>query len=127
MILVIAVFLSSCGSSTNTPSAAAEKIVNLMQDGDYDEIVDLMYFETSEGEDIEAQKEMFVALMDEKAGKSIDKKGGLEDYEVLGEEMSEDGKTASVKVKYLYGDGSEETQDMEFVLEDGEWLLEMNK
>ena len=69
----------------------------------------------------------WIALMDEKAGKSIEKKGGLEDYEIMGEEISEEGNSATVEVKYIYGDGSVETQNMDFLLEDGEWLLEMNK
>ncbi|MDZ7743248.1 MAG: DUF4878 domain-containing protein [Bacteroidota bacterium] len=128
MILGIAVILSACGSGGgNTPSDAARNIMKMMQKGDYEEVVDHMSLEVKQGEDLEAQKEMLVALMEEKAGKSIDEKDGLQKYEVLEEDISDDGTSATVKVKSYYGDDSEETQDMDFVKEDGRWLLELNK
>lgn len=128
ILLGMAVIFSSCGSGGgSTPADAARHIMKLMQKGDYEGVVDHMHLQVKEGEDIEAQKEMLVALMEEKAGKSMDEKGGLESYEVLEEEISDDGTSASVKVKSTYGDGSEDTQDMDFVKEDGNWLMEMNK
>ncbi|MCF8229700.1 MAG: DUF4878 domain-containing protein [Bacteroidales bacterium] len=128
VLLGMAVILSSCGSGGgSTPADAASHIMKLMQKGDYEGVVDHMQLQVKEGEDIKAQKEMLVALMEEKAGKSMDEKGGLESYEVLEETISEDGNSASVKVKSIYGNGSEETQDMDFVKEDGKWLMEMNK
>jgi hypothetical protein len=127
MIIGIATFMTSCGSGTNSPSAAAGEIVELIQDGDYGKIVDHLYFESSEGEDVEAQKEMLAAILEEKAGKSIEQQGGLKDYEILEEEIAEDGNSATVRVKYYYEDGTEDTQNMDFVNVDGEWLLTLNK
>ncbi len=127
MIIGIATFMTSCGSGTNSPSAAAGEISELMQDGDYGDIVDHLYFESSEGEDVEAQKEMLAAILEEKAGKSIEQQGGLKNYEILGEEIAEDGNSATVRVKYYYADGDEDTQNMDFVKDDGDWLLKLNK
>ena len=127
MIIGIAAFMVSCGSGTNSPSAKAGKIVELIQDGDYGDIVDHMYVEESEGGDVEAEKEMLAAILDEKVGKSIEEKGGLKDYEIVEENISEDGESATVRIKYFYEDGTEDAENMEFVNVDGEWYLELNK
>ena len=127
MIIGIMAFMASCGSGTNSPSAAAKKIVELIQDGDYGDIVDHMYIEAKEGEDVEAQKEMLAAILDEKVGKSIEEKGGLKDFEILEENISEDGESATVRIKYYYEDGTEDSENMEFVNVDGDWMLELNK
>ncbi len=40
------------------------------------------------------------------------------------ETISEDGQTAKVKIKMVYGDGEDETQTMHLVKEDDEWKIE---
>jgi hypothetical protein len=127
MIIGIAAFMASCGSGTNSPSAAAGEIVKLIQNGDYGDIVDHMYVEASEGEDVEAQKEMLASILKEKVGKSMDEKGGLKDYEILEENIADDGESATVKINYSYGDGTEDTGNMDFVNVDGDWMLKLNK
>ena len=55
-------------------------------------------------------------------------KGGLKGVETLEEVIAEDGQSATVKVKMIYGDGSEEIQDVDMVLNDkGEWKASMSK
>ena len=69
-----------------------------------------------------------MALLREKGTKAMEKKQGLKSYEVLSEEISEDGKSATVKMKMVYGDGSEDTQDLKLVKnDDGDWRLTMGK
>ena len=74
------------------------------------------------------ETEQLVALLREKGTKAMEKKQGLKSYEVLSEEISEDGKSATVKMKMVYGDGSEDTQDLKLVKnDDGDWRLTMGK
>ena len=124
-VAVVTLTLWSCGSA-NTPSAVAEKAVKCIQKADYEGYVDLMNLKkTDEGNN---EKEQLVALLREKGTKAMEKKQGLKSYEVLSEEISEDGNSATVKMKMVYGDGSEDTQDLKLVKnDDGDWRLTMGK
>lgn len=83
-----------------------------------------MNIEVKEGEDIENAKTMLVALMKEKGGKSMKEKEGIKSYEILSEEIAEDGNSAVVKVKIVYGNGTEDEQKIKLVKDkDGEWKL----
>ena len=97
-----------------------------MQNADYEGYVELMELKETEGK--EAEKEQFVALLREKGTKTMEKKQGLKSYEVLSEESSEDGKSATVKMKMVYGDGSEDTSKVKLVKNDkGEWKMSFGK
>ena len=124
-VAVVALTLWSCGSA-NTPSAVAEKGVKCIQNADYEGYVNLLDLNESEGTD--AEKEQLVALLREKGTKQMEKKQGLKSYEVLSEEISEDGKSAKVEMKLVYGDGSEDTEKMKLVKNDnGDWKLTLGK
>ena len=97
-----------------------------MQNEDYEGYVDLMDLKKSDGKDVE--KEQLAALLREKGTKTMEKKQGIKSYEVLSEEISEDGKSANVKMKIVYGNGDEDTQKMKLVKnDDGDWKLTMGK
>ena len=124
-VAVVALTLWSCGSA-NTPSAVAEKAAKCMQNADYEGYVELMELKETEGK--EAEKEQFVALLREKGTKTMEKKQGLKSYEVLSEEISEDGKSATVKMKMVYGDGSEDTSKVKHDKNDKrEWKMSFGK
>lgn len=125
-VAVVALTLWSCGSA-NTPSAVAEEACKCMQNEDYEGYADLMDLKKSEdGKGVE--KEQLAALLREKGTKTMEKKQGIKSYEVLSEEISEDGKSANVKMKIVYGNGDEDTQKMKLVKnDDGDWKLTMGK
>lgn len=130
VITLATLVLSACGPKVNTPSAAAEKVAQAIQKGDYKTVVNQMHFEVEEGasaKDVDAQKEMFASLLEEKASESIAKSGGIKSYEIIEESIAKDGQTAKVKVKYTYNNDSVETETMSFVNKDGDWLLEFDK
>ena len=93
--------------------------------------MDLIYQKKEEGKDkkeIEDEKQMLVAMMKDKAKKKFEKQDGIKSYEALSEEISEDGKTAIVKMKIVMGDGSETTDDIKLRKdEDGNWKLDIGK
>lgn len=128
-MLVVTLALFACGGS-NTPKDVAEKAVKCMQKGDYEGYVDLMYLNEKEGEDAEKQKEQkeqFVALVKEKGSKSIEERGGIKSYEVVSEEIDEDGEKAVVKMKVVYGDGERNETFKLRKDDDGNWKIDPGK
>ena len=124
-VAVVAFTLWSCGPA-NTPSAVAEEACKCVQNADYEGYVELM--DLKETKNQESEKEQFVAMLREKGTKTMEKKQGIKSYEVLSEEISEDGKSANVKMKIVYGNGDEDTQKMKLVKnDDGDWKLTMGK
>ena len=125
-VAVVALTLWSCGPA-NTPSAVAEEACKCMQNEDYEGYADLMDLKKSDdGKGVE--KEQLAALLREKGTETMEKKQGIKSYEVLSEEISEDGKSANVKMKIVYGNGDEDTQKMKLVKnDDGDWKLTMGK
>ena len=120
-VAVVTLTLWSCGNA-NTPSAVAEKAVKCIQKADYEGYVDLMNLKkTDEGNN---EKEQLVALLREKGTKAMEKKQGLKSYEVLSEEISEDGNKATVEMKIVYGNGEEKTDKVKLKKNDkGEWRI----
>ena len=128
-VLILTLVMTSCNS--NTPTKVAKKSIACIQKGDYEGYVDLIYQKKEEGKDkkeIEDEKQMLVAMMKDKATKKFEKQDGIKSYEALSEEISEDGKTAIVKMKIVMGDGSETTDDIKLRKdEDGNWKLDIGK
>ena len=124
-VAVVAFTLWSCGPA-NTPSAVAEEACKCVQNADYEGYVELM--DLKETKNQESEKEQFVAMLREKGTKTMEKKQGIKSYEVLSEEISEDGKSATVNMKVVYGDGSEDTNKIKLVKNDkGEWKISFGK
>lgn len=125
MIMAIVV-MASC--SQDTPGKAAAKYCGYVQSGDFDKFVEGIAFdEKVTPEQAKEQKEGLSALFKEKVAKEFEKKGGLKNTEVISEEISEDGNSAKVKMKYTYGNGETEDQDMELIKKDGKWMMYMKK
>ena len=59
--------------------------------------------------------------------KQIKKHEGIASYEIVSEEISEDGQTAKVKAEITYGDGKKDDSKFDFKLVDGEWKQEISK
>lgn len=55
----------------------------------------------------------------------VKKKGGIKSIDIL--EMNEVGEVAEGKVKITYGDGSESTEDVKLIKEEGKWKLDADK
>lgn len=124
-VAVVAFTLWSCGPA-NTPSAVAEEACKCVQNADYEGYVELM--DLKETKNQESEKEQFVAMLREKGTKTMEKKQGIKSYKVESEEISEDGKSATVNMKVVYGDGSEDTNKIKLVKNDkGEWKISFGK
>ena len=102
--------------------------VEELKAGNYEKFVEGIAFKDDlAAEQIQEQKAMWTSLLQEKTGKEFEKQGGLNGIEILSEEISEDGNSAVVTFKMMYGDGSEKEDSQNMVKKDGKWLMDINK
>lgn len=126
--VVAAIFAVSCSSAPATPGEAAVKVYELMAAGEYEAVAEEFHFNIEDPEDLAEAKTMIVSLAEEKGGPQIEAKGGLVSTEVLEEVVAEDGQTAKVTLKLVYGNGKEETQKVDLVKDpEGDWKAAFNK
>jgi hypothetical protein len=128
IIAMVLVTWSCGGAATDTPTSVAEAAFKCIQEKDYKGYVDLMYFDESKGQDVEETKKQYEALLADKMDKLIEKRKGIESWEVISEEIAEDGMTAKVTTKIVYADGTTNEDKTKMIkTEDGKWLIDSNK
>lgn len=127
LAVAVAMFMVACSTAPATPSDAAVGYYQCVADGDYEAIADAIHYATTDPEEIAESKAMITSFYKEKAAPEIEKKGGVKSVEATGETISEDGNTANVQLKIVYGDGSEKTEDVKMVKVDDKWLLAFDK
>lgn len=125
--VAVAMFMASCAGAPATPSDAAVEYYQYVANGDYEAFADAIHFDTTDPEEIAEGKAMVVSLYKEKATPQMEAKSGVKSVEATGETISEDGNTANVQLKVIYGDGSEKTEDVKLVKVDNKWLLAFDK
>lgn len=116
--------LAFVSCNQNTPEGVVTKYVTCIQEGQYEEAIDLFYFKNNL---TDSDKQQYANLMRDKVGKEIDKKGGLKGCEVTNVQMAEDGNSAKVDYTMKYGDGSAESKKADAVKVDGVWKLDTGK
>ena len=123
-VAIVAMAMAACGSS-NTPENATKAMLKSFQNGDYKALIEQVYF--SKEEVSQEDKDQLAALVQAKVAPEIKKKDGIKDFEVGEAEIAEDGQSAKVPYKIIYGNGSEEAKTQKLVLVDGKWLLDEGK
>ena len=68
-----------------------------------------------------------VSMVQGKMAPEVEKKGGIKSFEVGEAEIAEDGQSAKVPYKLIYGDGSEESKTQKLMLVDDKWMLDEGK
>ena len=127
-LMVMAMFMMAACSSSSSPGDAMKKYSNYLIKGDYEKFVDGLAFDESVGaEKMKEQKDGLVSMLRDKVGKEYEKMGGLKSIEILSEEISEDGNTATVKIKQTYGNGETQEGTQSMVKRDGKWLMSIDK
>ena len=125
--VAVAMFMVSCAGAPATPSDAAVEYYQCVVNGDYEAFANAVHFDTTDPEEIAEGKAMITSLYKEKAAPQIEKKGGVTSIEAVGETISEDGNTANVQLKVVYGDGSEKNEDIKLVKVEDKWMLAFDK
>lgn len=129
MVCMVALLAtSSCGGSASTPAGAAAEGIELIKAKDYEGFVETIKMpENATSEEIEQTKQLYVSLFRDKAAKQMEKKGGIQSYTLVSEEIAEDGKTAVVKYEVIYGNGSTDKQKFDMIFDGGEWKHNLKK
>lgn len=103
-----------------TPKSVASKFYQAIGQGDYP---GALSYTTAANQ--ECDTELIYAIMD-KERKSIEAKGGVQDIQVLSEEISpieEEGATISVQI--TYGNGSTNDEVFDMVKVDNRWKIDV--
>ena len=122
----MALFMTSC--SPSSPGDAFKGYMEMMKNGDNKGFAQgFAVDETQTPEEQEQQAQLIENLIGDKTKKMMEEKQGLKDVQVLEETIGEDGKTATLKVKFVYGDGSEEESTQEMVKQGDKWKMKFEK
>ena len=128
VLIAVVCVMNSCSGGDNSPEGVVSKALTKLQEKDYVGYIDLIKFSETDAEKLQKQKAALLELAQRKFDKSMEKKQGLESWEVLSTDMDATGDVAVVKVKLKYGDGSEEEQDIKVAQnEEGDWMLDAGK
>jgi predicted SnoaL-like aldol condensation-catalyzing enzyme len=130
--LVITAFILlavSCGGGSNDSPAGIEKAMySQLQKGNYEKAAELLADNLESDKTPSAEeKAEFVKAFAEKAKQSTEARGGVKSFEIVKETISEDGESATVETRVIYGDGKEEIQTTKYVKKDGIWKLSFDK
>ena len=128
VLIAVVCVMNSCSGGDNSPEGIVSKALTKLQEKDYVGYIDLIKFSETDAEKLQKQKAALLELAQRKFDKSLEKKQGLESWEVLSTDMDATGDFAVVKVKLKYGDGSEEEEDIKVAQnEEGDWMLDAGK
>lgn len=101
--------------------------MSALSDNDYEEFINGCNISEADSDKAKEIREGLVAMVQEKGSKTIEKKGGLKETEIVSEEIAEDGNSAVVTFKQHYGDGSVKEDTQKMVKVDGKWLMDIGK
>ena len=128
VLIAVVCVMNSCSGGDNSPEGIVSKALTKLQEKDYVGYIDLIKFSETDAEKLQKQKAALLELAQRKFDKSLEKKQGLESWEVLSTDMDATGDVAVVKVQLKYGDGSEEEEDIKVAQnEEGDWMLDAGK
>lgn len=127
-VAIAALMMVSCGGGS-TPGESAVNVYQHIINGEYQEAIDMFYFDNENPEEVAQGKAMLVSLLEEKTAPQIEAKGGIQNLEVLSETIAESGNEAVVELKIVYGDGSEDTEEISMFLDpaDDNWKPVLDK
>ncbi|MBQ3740132.1 MAG: DUF4878 domain-containing protein [Bacteroidales bacterium] len=113
-VVVVALLLVACGSSS--PKDVTNSYYKALQKGDYEKALS---YTTAVDDKDEIQKEI-------KKMEGLDVK--IPEYEIVSEEISDDGQTAVVEVKYKFtssfnSEPEESTNKVKLIKQDGKWKI----
>jgi len=118
-------FLASCGGGSSvSPSSTIKEFATKVEKGDIDGAISCI---ATEGKEVDKETKGKLTLILGMGKGEMEKKKGIKSMDVLTEQVEADGKTANVKMKFTYGDGSTNEEDYYLLKEEGKWKISMAK
>lgn len=128
MVAVVAMLaMASCGGGGNSPKGVAEQFIKAVQKQDGKKMAELVYYEEGKAPKSDAEKDQVAAMMQSKASTTYANNGELKSYEILSEEISEDGAEAVVEAKMEFEKKTSEDKIKLKKDADGNWKIDMSK
>lgn len=128
MVAVVAMLaMASCGGGGNSPKGVAEQFIKAVQQQDGKKMAELVYYEEGKEPKTDAEKDQLAAMMQSKASTTYANNGELKSYEILSEEISEDGNEAVVEAKMEFEKKTSEDKIKLKKDADGNWKIDMSK
>ncbi len=128
MVAVVAMLaMASCGGGGNSPKGVAEQFIKAVQKQDGKKMAELVYYEEGKAPKSDAEKDQVAAMMQSKASTTYANNGELKSYEILSEEISEDGTEAVVEAKMEFEKKTSEDKIKLKKDADGNWKIDMSK
>jgi len=125
VLAAVVLFTANCGGG-NTPASIEKSMLTQIQKGNYDGAIKVMMDNLDATKEQKGQMAAFVTS--DKLKQEFEKDGNaLKSFEIVSEEISEDGKSAVVTTKMISADGKEDTKTSKYVNKDGKWLMAMDK
>lgn len=124
LVIVISLGLLSCGgggAGGNAPGDVVKKSLKLIAEKNYDKVAGL-YVKKDGTALTDEEKTKVVGLMT-MANAELMKKEGVKSIDIVEEKISEDGKTAEVKWKITYGNGSTDEENGTLINVNGDWKM----
>lgn len=116
--------MAACGGAgANTPTAVAENYLSELKAGNYEAMLDQLYFKQ---EMSDTDKEQLVVMCKGKMEKTIEKNGEIKGWEITSEEIAEDGQKAVVKYTLKHENKDVENK-LKLINVDGEWKVDSGK
>lgn len=110
--------------TAEAPTSVTETYLNDLMNGKYQELVDNLHFKNEMSTE---DKQNLVLMLESKAEKTVEKNGAIQGYEIVSEEISEDGESAVVKYNLKYAEKTEANQKVNLVKVDGKWMVSSGK
>lgn len=120
---IVVVLMAACGKSA-TPEGAAKAFLKDYQKGNYAAMVDQMHFNKELSADDKAQ---FSEALQGKIGPEIEKKGGIDSFDLGEVEAAEDGQSAKVNYTLHFGNGTDSQDNLKLINIDGNWMVDAGK
>ena len=127
--IAIALFVTNCGGNeAKTPATMEKAFYSELQKGNYEKAAELIIKNLSTDKEMTGEENaQLIKSFTEKAKQSTETKGGVKSFEVVEEKISEDGLSATVSTKVVYGNGTESTEQTKYEKKDNVWKLSMGK
>lgn len=127
LVSIVMTGIVGCGQK-NSPKGVTEAVVKCLQKRDYKEYAKYInLLDNYSDEQKDTLINAFGDYMEKMIDPVLDKKGGLSKYEILEEKIDEKKETATVSVKYFYGNGDEYTNVFSLIKDNkGMWKIYIN-
>ncbi|MDR1793025.1 MAG: DUF4878 domain-containing protein [Bacteroidales bacterium] len=131
-VSLIALLLASCtgGGLDNSPKSIEKAIYTQFQKGNYEKGAEIFFDnlakESGEEQPTAEEKAESIKAFTQKTKESFAEKGGIESFEIVKETFAEDGLTAEVETKFVFGNGTQDTTTTQYVKQDNVWKITLS-